>query len=472
MKRRDVLRWGAGLVSGVLGPWVRRDPLRTESVRAPGSGLRTSERVLVVGAGASGLAAARRLVSEFGLSAPGQVVVLEARDRIGGRVHTDSSLSIPVDLGASWIHGPRGNPIAELAEEFGVRTVATSEDQEVYDEDGSKVSWLEQGTSISRYGSAYDRVQAHVAGLAADQSLAQSFVDVGADGGAKPKAKRLFHWWAHNLLESGWTAYTSQLSSRHHDMGAEFGGSDRVFPGGYSQIVDGLARGLDVRMEHVVEAIEYGAEGVTVRTDRGTFEADRCTVTLPLGVLKAGSVAFSPELPDGLRGAIGRMGFGAVYKLALEFERAFWNAKPTCLSMVSSKRQHVDWFNTLEYTDVPILTTWACQDLARSLESMPPDDAVARVMQDLRKIYGNGTPDPIRTCASSWISSPFTGGSYSFPAVGSTPADYDEFGLAVGDRLLFAGEHTSSDHPATVHGAYLSGRRAAERAISVAKSAR
>lgn len=466
MKRRDLFKYAAAVAANsLLSPSrAQQVPARSRSMAGPKTDVKA--RVIVIGAGISGLGAAKRLVSEYGLTRPNDVIVLESRNRLGGRIHTDTSLASPVDLGAGWIHGSVGNPITALANQFGAATVTVSGSQDLFDIDGSLVPGGIQSVTWQQYLNARSAVRAYIAGLTVDQPLELSYLQTGAGADLSGKPLRVFKEWL-GEIEAGWTAYNSQLSSLHHNMGSAFGGADRLFPGGYSQVVEGVANGLDVRLGHVVKMIDYGRELVWIQTDRGTFAAEKCIVTLPLGVLKAGLVPFQPALPSSLQEAIGRMGFGAAYKIAMEFPEVFWRQGRTYLSYISPQPgESTDWRNVREYSPGPILNTWAYQDYARNLEAMSVGDATARVMQDLRKIYGADTPNPTKVVASDWNSSPYTQGSYSYPAVGSTPADYGRFLAPLSGKLFFAGEHTNALYPSTVHGAYLSGRAAAARVMA------
>ncbi|MDO8752954.1 MAG: FAD-dependent oxidoreductase, partial [Anaerolineales bacterium] len=213
--------------------------------------------VLVLGAGISGLAAARTLVDN-GWS----VIVLEARTRIGGRMWTDTSLGVPLDLGASWIHGVRGNPITELAKQFGVQTIASDYDNGVvYDFDGRKMSDSEYKETEDLFESIYSEVAQMQEDTDNDMPLQQAFDQVIADRDLSiEELRRLqFAIQGNFALELG--ADPDHLSLWEWDQDEEFDGNDVVFPKGYNQITDGLANGLDIRLAVKVTGISYGADG-------------------------------------------------------------------------------------------------------------------------------------------------------------------------------------------------------------------
>ncbi len=187
-------------------------------------------------------------------------------------------------------------------------------------------------------------------------------------------------------------------------------------------------------------------------------------VALPLGVLKSSAITWNPGLPAGLRSSIRNLGFGAAHRLALLFPRLFWDPSTQFVGYSSpSDGKHFELINSTVYSGRPILTVNTAGDFARQLDALTPQQATAVVMPALRKIYGNSIPAPTKAVASEWVRSPYTRGSYTYWAVDSDGDDNAAFEQPTGNRLFFAGEHTSSAYPGTVHGAYLSGQEAARR---------
>jgi monoamine oxidase len=452
--RREALKLGAGALAG--------------SLLGGGSDLfaAAKDKVIVIGAGISGLAAARRLVDEYGYRGAGQVIVLEARNRVGGRINTSHALGSPVDLGATWIHGVQGNPLTKLANGFNLARTPTDYDSEVvFDADGRRISDADLSRVFSRYEDLFDQaLDYRDEELDEDQSLAATLADLGAEDGLSTRDRRILRWQFYTEVELDFTLGLSELSSFELDEDEEYPGQDELFPGGYGQIPDRLAAGLDVRLGQVVRTVETRSRSVRVTTDKGVFEAQRCVVTLPLGALKAGGVTFSPQLPAALRGATNRLGFGAVHRLALKFPRVFWDPGVQFLGYASEDGTRSAEFNDASrYSGQPILTLNTCLGFSRTVESQGVAGATATAMEMLRKMYGSSIPGPVGAVASDWNSSPFTKGSYTYWPVGSSSDDNDVFTHPVRGRLFFAGEHTSGIYPGTVHGAYLSGRDAARR---------
>jgi monoamine oxidase len=433
---------------------------------APIDALPTRADVIIVGAGISGLAAARLLVD-----AGARVIVLEGRSRIGGRVWTDRSWSgMPLDMGASWIHGINGNPIADLAARFNVRTIITDYGSyTAFDTDGHRLTAAERNTMSTQLTAVrraldYEMTQRMAAGQP-DISLAEAIVAVGGYYGLTPSQSRQLDWSIVTNIEHDYAADVSDLSLFYWNQDMTFPGDDVMFPEGYDAIARGLSAGLDIRLQHVVHQIATSPTGATVDTDRGSFQADRVLVTLPLGVLKGGAVTFSPALPDAKLQAIARLGSGVLNKVYLRFPSAFWSLDGTdLLGYVAAQRgQWAEDLNIHKYTGKPVLLMFNAGTFGLAMESMTDADIVASAMGVLRTMYGAATPDPEASLITRWSSDPFARGSYSHIPAGSSGADYDLLANPANSRLFFAGEATSRTYPGTVHGAYLSGLREAAR---------
>lgn len=344
----------------------------------------TGASVVVIGAGVAGLAAGRTLQREGY-----DVVVVEGRDRIGGRVWTDRSLGVPLDLGASWIHESDGNPITELARKAGAATAATDYDNAVaYDANGRPFS----GRVQAAYDDLLREVLRDAAALGetldADTSLQRGIDGVVADL-ELDAADRVGLEYALNVeIEHDYAADAAELSLWWWDEGESLAGDDLVFPrSGYGRVARYLAADLDVLLSHVVERIEYG-DGVTVVTDQGSLVAEHVVVTLPLGVLQAGRVGFVPELPESKRAAIGRLGMGLLDKVYLRFPDVFWDDDVEFIGRVGPKGEWADWLNIAFYTDEPVLMAFNAGSFARALEPQSDEEIVAAALEVLGRIYG------------------------------------------------------------------------------------
>ena len=419
------------------------------------------EAVLVVGAGIAGLAAAQNLISQ-GF----QVTILEGRDRIGGRIWTDRSLGVPVDLGASWIHGVRGNPISNMAAEFEIETKPTSfDDLYISFPDGQPIDGLDGVTLfldfedfVAEVGDLADGLDEDISAMeGVRRTLAQ------ADEPLSDLEQATLNWLLVSRFELDWAADLEAASLLNQGSTDSFPGGDHLFPGGYDQVVDKLAQDVDIRLEQSVRRITYGDEGVQIETGTETFEADLAVITLPLGVLKAGSVTFSPPLPSAKQTAIGRLGMGVLDKIALRFPEPFWVSNAQFFGYISEVRgEYPVFLNAGRYLDTPLLMGFMAGSVAQSVETRSDADIVAGAMTVLRTLFGPDAPDPTDALITRWAADPFSLGAYSFIPVGASVDDYQALASPVGERLFFAGEATHPRYPATVHGAFLSGIRAAE----------
>ncbi|OAN34971.1 flavin monoamine oxidase family protein [Mycolicibacterium iranicum] len=411
------------------------------------------QHVIVVGAGISGLSAARRL-ADSGV----RVTVLEARQRIGGRTWTDTSLGLPIDLGGAWIHGPEGNPLTELAAQVGARTVETDFEDTVVLQDGAVVDPVSVDAAGQEWLQILDAIEGMTARAGLDTSLADGFAQTGADFDDP-----LMQWIVDGAIGAEYAADPDELSLRWFGNEGEFGGGDLILPGGYRQIIDHVARDLTIELGAEVTSIAYGDSGVTAGTAQGNVEGDRVIVTVPLGVLKAGTIVFDPPLPQAKVDAIQRLGFGVLDKVVLTFEEPFWieqfGARSDMISLAGKDQPASDLVNGMRFADAPVLIGLRGAANARTREANSDEESVAQLVAALR------APQPTGFLVTRWAADPYARGSYSFLAVGSSPDDQEALAEPVGERLGFAGEATNPEYFATVHGAYLSGLREADRIL-------
>ena len=417
--------------------------------------------IVVIGAGIAGLACADEL------SRRGQeVIVLEARARLGGRCKTDTSLGAPVDLGASWIHGVEHNPLMRLARRYACDVEPMPyQDLALYDGSG-KLSDEVRDEALSFEGkleSWCERLCHRHPKRSADISIAAALAqDLDRRGDrVKLKEPRIFDW-ALYLKGLNEGADLGDLTLRYHEDDAPFEGGDVLFKRGYEELIDELAAGLDVRLEEHVERVERHDEGCRVVTRRGVFEAERVVVTLPLGVLKRGDVIFEPPLPETTLRAIEGLKMGMLEKIAVRFERAFWDDHAV-LGKLSGPYRHAGWMlNLNRVLGEPILVGFVAAPQRVTIQRERDEEILNAFLGDLHACFGDAVGRVEGYVVTRWIDDPYARGSYSYIPVGSSGVYRDDLARPVEGRIYFAGEATERDHPATAHGALISGQRVAE----------
>lgn len=427
--------------------------------------------IIVIGAGMAGIAAANQL-NENGYD----VLVLEARDRIGGRMLTDSSYeNYHLDVGASWIHGTKDNPIKELTDKYNITTVPFDDEESVifYDENGMPID--EKTKNAMRelyrqfeefYDDRRDDILEH---NEKDISLNEAIIEfIKNKPSLTEQELNNFNFMVVWNIEGDYATDASKLSLlSFEDMGYKMDGREVIFPEGYTKIIDKLAEGLTVRFQHIVTEIDYTDENIIhIKTDNGkNFDAKYVISTLPLGVLKKnGDEIFSPDLDQEKQDSIKKLEMGILNKVYYVFpEPPFWDVDYNWIAHISNQKGHWAYFaNLYRVLDEPVLLAFNTADFGHQLEDMEKEKIVKEGLDVLKKLYGKSIPEPVHTYVTKWDSEQFSFGSYSSTGVGST--NYDFFVLSKPiKRLLFAGEATEVNYPATVHGAFFSGVREANR---------
>lgn len=416
-----------------------------------------SKKVLVIGAGMAGAAAAHRL-RELGA----EVVVLEARNRAGGRIHTSHDWGFPLELGANWIHDSRNpqNPLRDMARNLGVATRPTNYlNLAITDAENRTVPRSKAGLYYLRLLREMYRAGSQLT-EADNRSLREVFDEVvqkTGDGGNL------------RLPELAEASFVNNLAAPINDASAAYylspdlpsGSRDLLVTGGYVRLVENLLSGIDVRYGQAVRVVRDTGTRVVVETGSATFEADEVIVTIPISLLQSGAIRFEPCLPEWKTAAFPGMQTGAFNKVFMQFETAFWPRNAHFLCYTEARGGADIMVNYQHFGGKPVLVAMPVAAAAQETEQM--DEAALRQKWEniLRRAQPKAEVGIEKIFATAWGRDPYSLGAYSHVPPGSTGRQRQALSAPVG-RIRFAGEATAGPYHSTVHGAWLSGRREAE----------
>lgn len=420
--------------------------------------------VIIIGAGMAGVTAAREL-KERGVSS----IVLEARDRVGGRTYSVNTTYGPVDTGAMWIHDSKeGNPLFDFAIENGekVSRLQDYNSGSVYTPDGSELpmrEFIRGYASMGNFRRAIVEVQdAHKKDPSIpDVSLYEVYEAYLKKSGSPEYMVPVENLQVHANYQVLLNGNLTELSTLRYGDAKTLPALDVFLFNGFDILVKIQTPGLDIRLETPVKSIAQTDSGVTVTTASGEeFTGKYALSTETLGCLKEGSIAYNPELPLQKKLAIGRMGMGTFDKAILVFDQAYWDDTDFILQTMNDLSG--EWKVYLNYDAVmqkPVLVALNVANTAREIEKLTDKEIKAAVMKALRVIYPD-LPDPTEFYATRWFEDPWSRGAYSYFAVGNSKDITEKIAEPFG-RVYFAGE-AASEYPGTVLGAYVSGKQRAE----------
>lgn len=404
--------------------------------------------VIVIGAGAAGLSAAKALQT-----AGVEVLVLEAAAHIGGRCVTDTTtFATPFDRGGSWLHSAPINPLARIAEQQGVALHKGDWDRWSRLHVNGELMGPEDLAAYQAYGDdLWDVINAR-GGLAPDVSILE----------AMPKGR-----WRDTA--AGWVPMmvggdADVASARDSYTYAEADG-DWLVEGGLGAFVARLHEGMPVVLDCPVLEIDRTGTGVMVRTAKGDVQAAHVILTVSTGVLAAERIRFTPPLPAEKRDAVASLPNGLLNKVAIEFDPSWQDATQ---GEVADYHPSGEAFCSISFGfyHTSLAVAFTAGRFAAALETQGPGTLTDFCLEALRATYGADALKHIkRTDETAWHTNPLTYGAYSYAKVGASAAR-GVLAAPLEDKIFFAGEATMRDSYSTVHGAYLSGKRAADAVIS------
>lgn len=379
--------------------------------------------------------------------------MLEARDRIGGRAHTEVVEDLPIDLGCGWLHSADENVLCRIGREAGFTI------------DETPPPWRQQSFNLgvtaeeqAAFGAAYAAFDERVAEAAAkgdDRPAAHLFIE-GERWNARMDA-------ISGALNG---AKFAEVSTLDYDAYEDTGVNYRVTEG-YGRLIASLGDHLPVVLNCSVERIDRSGASLTIETARGTIQAQSLILTLPTSVLASEAVRFDPPLPDLIEAAAGApLGLASKLHMAVEGWEEFpkdgqlWGRTDTA----QTGGYHLRPFGR------PIIEGYFGGDLAWGLEAEGPEAFFDFACSELANLLGSSFPKRLRRISTSmWGAEPFSMGAYShvLPGLGDRlTGARARLARPIEDRIFIAGEATSHPFYGTAHGAWMEGERAAVEAIT------
>ncbi|CAL9764196.1 unnamed protein product [Musa acuminata subsp. burmannicoides] len=448
-------------------------------------------KVIIVGAGMSGISAAKTL-SDAGVK---DILILEATDRIGGRMRKASFTGLNVEVGANWVQGVNGlkmNPIWEMANKLHMRKFISdfrNISSNTYKENGglyprSKVDKvIEEADKVKSFGEklskslppnghedisilASQRLKDQVPSTALEMLM--DYFNCDYEFAEPPRVTSLQNTiplptFANFGKEAYFVADQRGFESLVYDLAGQFLRTTKN-----SSIVDPR-----LLLGKVVRDIRHSTSGVTVTTEDGSlYNADYVIVSVSIGVLQSKLIKFKPDLPQWKNLAICQFGMSVYTKIFLKFPHKFWpDGEGTEHFLYASERrgyypvwQHFE----KQYPGANVLLVTVTDEESRRIEQQPDSRTKAEAMEVLRNMFGKHIPEATDILVPRWWSDRFFKGSFSNWPLGVNRYEYDQIRAPIG-RVYFTGEHTSQHYNGYVHGAYLAGIDCANMMIKCVK---
>jgi monoamine oxidase len=398
--------------------------------------------VAIIGAGMAGIAAAKEL-----RAASRKIILLEARDRIGGRAYTESNtFGAPFDHGCSWVHSANVNPLTPLLAEyeFGHLERNFNSNYDLYF-NGSKASVKEKDYITSLF-EQYFELAVKCKG---DQALHKQIGKIESHS----------HDYTLQMFALGAGVNTDQIST--HSFATEiYNGKDYYVPQGLGNLVKAYAGDLPVSLNSVVKEIDWSGKLIRITTGKGVVKAAKIILTVPLGVLIKEKIKFTPALPLAKQELFNHFQMGLFNKIAIKFKPGYFDF-PTNYRVTGLNCAGLLYSSIFNFAGTEICVSFIGGDVAKKLEQAGDQAATDLVISNLSEVLGSKVREAFDYgMITKWNSDPFSYGSYSAPVVGYGE-EQPQLSAPIDDRIFFAGEAYHPNWTTQLAGAYITGKEAA-----------
>jgi len=417
---------------------------------------------IIVGGGISGLAAAKSLTN-----AGECVKVLEANDYIGGRIKAINVGGIKSELGATWIHGIKKNPIKKLANKYNAKCV-NEKDTETWKEYGAaydqtakqRFNYKFIDNYTNQFVSKVWKIRKKLKENANTEDAAEYFYKTNNIRGSTFDYRIAHYAIEDKYVGMDYGVESHKYSLQYLDKEGWFKGPDCVFSKGYEQIIEGLSENLSILYSTPVKLVEYFNNNVIVTTNENQqFKSKKVVITVSINVLKSDMIQFKPPLPNYKIKALNRLDMNHLEKMIITFPYNFWNTLEISF-IASDTTESTDYFDLSNIYGTPTLMMFF--NGGSPILSKSDEDLLSICLEQLSLVFNKSIPQPTDYVMTRWKDNPYTLGSYSYIPVGASFNDMKILSRNVGKKVYFAGEGTHSKHFSTTHGALLSGVRAAK----------
>ncbi|XP_002986593.2 polyamine oxidase [Selaginella moellendorffii] len=439
----------------------------------------------------AGIMAANTL-SEAGID---DFVILEATDRIGGRMREADFAGKRIELGANWVEGVNEtttNPIWELANKHKLRMFYSN-----FDNLSSNI-YTQDGHFANKLGDIYmkklDDSSEWIESLGIKKSQSNS-ADISVFTAQRIYGKvpstpveMVLDYYNYDYEFAEPPRVTSLKNTQPNPTFHNFGDSNFLVADqrGYSYLVqklaeefldskDGVITDPRLKLNTVVNNIRYSKNGVKVGTEGGkSYKAKYVIVTVSLGVLQSGLIKFIPPFPDWKIEALSEFDMAVYTKIFLKFPYKFWPSNGPLTEFMLYADEHRGYYPVWqhlenEYPGANVMFVTVTDDESRRIEQQPPNETIEEVHEVLKNMFGPSVPKPIDILVPKWFSNRFFGGSFSNWPIGVESYEFERIQAPLKGALYFSGEHTHEHYNGYVHGAYYSGIDAANRLLACKK---